>query len=181
MSDILWTWFTNVEAIFSFLAMVFSGFSGWRLWRQNRQLRELARKTPSLDGLRERIEFYEKAPVSETPVALAVSLVSATHSIKGDVEAYLKASGKKMKVMELNMDGIKGRDGIEKFINRLRAMRRELETMMASEVHLFLQGPVMAGVLIGAVFDNWRPVILYQKSPAGVSPRLYDYWCPLVK
>jgi hypothetical protein len=85
-----------------------------------------------------------------------------------------------MKIEELIMDGINTRTDLIDYVNKLRELKRTLSAEGTTELLLFIQGPVMSGVLAGAVFDNWIPVKLYHK-PTPPKPQIYEYWMPILK
>jgi hypothetical protein len=85
-----------------------------------------------------------------------------------------------MDIVELNMNGINNKGDIENFVNELRKKRRLFEALQATEIHLFIAAPVVAGIMVGAIFDNWIPVKLYHK-PQPAPPSIYEYWMPLIK
>ncbi len=167
------------ESIISFITMIFAGYASFRLMRQNRRLKELARSTPKIEGFQDKITFYEGVQTTK-PIAVALSLVPHATTIRNDVELFLKTKGWNMEVVERNMNGINLPSDIEKLINYLREIRNLLDLQQNTEVHLFLQGPVVSGILIGAMFDHWKPVKLYHKPTPSV-PAVYQYWCPLTK
>ena len=182
----MWDYFCKVgallepfEIVISFITMIFAGYASFRLLRQNRRLKELARLAPKIENFQDKITFYKGVQTTK-PVALALSLIPHGTSIKNDVEHFLNTMGWKMEVDELNMNGINSPSDIETLINSLREKRNLLDLQQNTEVHLFLQGPVVSGVLIGAMFDHWKPVKLYHKPTPSV-PAVYQYWCPLIK
>ena len=94
------------------------------------------------------------------------------------VKDYLTSNDIKIKdsnIVELAMDGIDGMEEIEKYISHLREIRRGVLSE-ASEVRLFIAGPVQAGTMAGAILDNWVPVLLYHKGRNN-----YEYWGRLLK
>jgi hypothetical protein len=113
------------------------------------------------------------------PVAFALSLVPSSESIKRVVDQFLQFQGWEMPVEELNMNGINNAKDLEAFVNALREKRRHFEVMGCTELHLFIQGPVQAGTIIGGIFRNWIPVKLYHK-PSPQPPQIYEYWMPLI-
>ncbi|WP_347274290.1 SAVED domain-containing protein [Candidatus Kuenenia sp.] len=167
------------ESIISIITMIFAGYASFRLMMQNRRLKELARTAPKIENFQDKIKFYEGVQTCN-PIALALSLVPQTPSIKKDVEQFLNTMGWKMEVDEINMNGINSQSDIETLINRLREKRHLFDLQGNTEVHLFIQGPVVSGILSGAMFDHWKPVKLYHKSTPSV-PAVYQYWCPLIK
>jgi len=175
----IWQFLTSIETILSLLAMVFAFYASFKFWKWRRELKALAEKAPKIENFKENVEFH-KGIKTINPIALAISLVPQTPSIKKAVEIFLKSNNLKMKVEELNMNGIKNPEDIEEFIHTLTKKRHLFEHQGVTEVHLFIQGPVMAGVLVGAMLDNWKPVKLYHK-PTPAPPAIYEYWCPLTK
>ena len=168
-------WLANILQV---ATVVFAAYAAFRLWKQNRQLRDLARKVPPVENFQKLVSLYEGVQTTK-PLALAVSLVDTTHSIKPQVEQFLEAKGWSMTIEELNMDGIKGKDDLEKLINALREKRRYLESTQCTELHLFIQGPVQAGTIIGSLYRQWIPVKLYHR-PTPQTPQVYEYWMPLL-
>ena len=171
------------EVIISFITMIFAGYASFRLLMQNRRLKELARSAPKIENFQDKITFYEGVQ-TPNPIALALSLVPQAPSIKKDVERFLNTMGWKMEVDEINMNGINSPSDIEILINRLREKRHLLDLQGNTEVHLFLQGPVVSGILLGAMFDHWKPVKLWSRrimetfsQIALVTPR--NQWVPL--
>lgn len=147
----------------------------WRLRLQSRKIRDLAVKASRMENYQE-LKNYHKSVQTEKPKAFCLSLVPNQVSIKDSVQRFLKGQKLRMPIVELNADGLTG-DGIQKFVEDIRLLRRT-ELSDATELHIFLQGPVQAGVLIGAALDNWIPVKLYQYvRELGT----YEYWGPLVK
>ena len=84
-----------------------------------------------------------------------------------------------MPIEELNMPGLYSAQDLETFVNLLREKKRFIDASRHTEVHLFIAGPVQAGTIIGALYDNWIPVKLYHK-PTPPPPSVYEYWMPLL-
>lgn len=161
------------------LAMLFSGYTAYRLRHHDRRLRELARATPPPSAFAERVAA-QRGACSAHPVALALSLLPGDESIRPQVEVFLKGNGLAMPVEELRLPRIEGVSDLERLVQGLRERRRYLAASCATEVHLFVAGPVQAGTITGAVLDNWIPVKLYH--PTGKPPPdNYQYWMPLLK
>ena len=175
----LWDWLTRFDTAFSILSTIFAGFAAYRLWQQNKRLRELAKTTPKMENFTEQVKYYGGIQTSK-PMAFALSLISRGESIKDPVQTFLKTQGWHMEIEELNMNGINNSNDREYFMNALREKRRLFDAQQVTELHLFIAGPVVAGVLIGAMFDNWIPVKLYHK-PQPAPPSIYEYWMPLTK
>ncbi len=112
------------------------------------------------------------------PVALAVSLIHDTRSIRRDVELFLEKQGWQMPIEEIEMNGLNGKDDFERYVALLRETRRKLSEQGATELHLFFSGPVQAATVLGAIYRNWIPVKLYHK-PRGGPAYEYEYWMPL--
>jgi len=174
-----WSWFSRLDNIIGVLAAIFSGYAAWKLHQQSQRLRELAERSPKIENIKDLITTHAGVN-SSAPVALAVSLISNSDSIRNSVQTFLDFSGWKMPIEELNMDGINGPEDLENFVNRLRVAKRYFDAQNFTEIHLFIAGPVQAGVLIGAMFDNWKSVKLYHK-PQTPPPQVYEYWMPLTK
>jgi len=177
--EMIWDYINRFASVLTIFTVAFSGFAAWKLAQQSRRVRELARKTPPIKNFQELVNYHRGVQTSH-PVALAISLIPQSVSIKGDVQRFLNTSGLKMNIEELSLDGINDPNDLEIFVNQLRTKRRELEAMQATEIHAFLAGPVVAGVILGAMFDNWIPVKLYHK-PTPPPPSVYEYWMPLIK
>jgi len=173
-----WTWFGRVDNVIGVITAAGVVGSFVILWRQNKRLRELAKQSPRVEKFAEMRALHEGVK-SSAPVAFALSLVPASESIKGSVETFLRAQGWKMPVEELNFNGFNDAADLENFVNALREKRRYFEMSGFTEVHLFIQGPVQAGTIIGALFRNWVPVKLYHK-PNPTPPQVYEYWMPLM-
>jgi hypothetical protein len=116
---------------------------------------------------------------SVAPVAFALSLTENTESIRPSVAQFLQHTNWKMDIEELNLNGLNPTTNLEHFVNALREKRRLFEAKGYTEVHVFISGPVVAGAILGSLFDNWIPVKLYHK-PTPAPPHLYEYWMPLL-
>lgn len=181
----MFTWLNSLGSSIGWLAnilqvatVVFAAYAAFRLWKQNRQLRDLARKTPPVENFQQLVSLHEGVKTSG-PAALAVSLVDTTQSIRPQVEQFLQAKGWSMPVEELIMDGVTGTADLEQLVNSLREKRRYFESIGCTELHLFIQGPVQAGTIIGSLYRNWIPVKLYTR-PTPQQPQVYEYWMPLL-
>jgi len=175
----IWEYLNKIDVIFGLLAAIFSGFAFSRLQQQKKRLVELAKKTPTMKNFIEAVDFFKGSQTSK-PVALALSLTPAVDSIKNSVESYLKSQNMEMDVQEIKMDGINSTEDLENFFELLREKKRVLTAELTTELHLFIMGPVMAGTIAGAMFDNWISVKLYHK-PMPQIPEVYEYWMPLMK
>lgn len=119
--------------------------------------------TPSGKGFKTLSEENREIK-SKNPVALCVCLIETVESIKPPVEDFLKSNAMEMPFREINFNGISNLDDMTKLNEALIKTKREITAEGKSEVHLFIAGPVFAGVLLGAVFDNWIPVKVYHKG-----------------
>lgn len=117
---------------------------------------------------------------SSTPVALVVSLLPNAPTITRDVEEFLQVKGWQMPIESLSIPGIKSPQDLETLVRQIDAARVTLTAMNATEIHLFIAGPIQAGTIIGARLINWRTVKLYHK-PTPAIPETYEYWMPLDK
>lgn len=174
-----WDWIGRSSDILGVLTVLFSGYAAYRLWRQNQRFRALARELQQSLDIQQRIQDYEGVQTVK-PVALAVSLLPSVPSIKENVNTYLKIHKLKMPVEEIGMLGINDTGDLETLVRMIQNKKIELHSDGFTEVHLFLAGPVAAGVIIGSLLNNWVPVKIYHKptpSPADV----YQYWMPLFK
>lgn len=179
LSATVWDYLGKADVVFSLLATIFAGFAALKLWQQNHRIKELAKAVPPIKNFKEQVEYYSGIQTSK-PVAFAISLIPRNESIRGSVQTFLKTQGWKMEIEELNMNGINNQEELEKFINDLRKKRRLFDAQQVTELHLFIAGPVVAGAIVGALFDNWIPVKLYHKSTPP-KPTIYEYWMPLIK
>jgi hypothetical protein len=113
------------------------------------------------------------------PLALAICLIPSLRSIKADVEGYLASKGWAMPVEELVMPGLNDINDIALLIVGLRRKKQAIQDAGYSEVHLFIAGPIVAGVAVGGIFDNWKPIKLYHKAN-NTPAQSYEYWMPLI-
>jgi hypothetical protein len=179
-----WTWFSieKISIIASLLAAIFS-FAAWFRLRQNhKRLQEIAKNVPEFTSFKQTVEYYSEIN-TECPHVLSMSLTHNTNSIRGDVERFLKVKDWFCKVKyeyEINMFGINNLEDLERFVNELRRTRALLQEKNATELLLFIQGPVAAGVIVGSMFDNWIPVKIFH-HPSPSPPDGYNYWMPIMK
>jgi len=171
---------TKLSNYFSLAAAIFSFWALLKLFRQQKKMEDLANTPIDSTDLNNFIKENEKVNTIN-PIVLCMSLLpdDRSLSIKPQVEQFIKQKfGKEMNIEELNMDGIKNADDRLKLVEKLKIKRREFEAKCVTEIHLFIAGPVAAGVLIGAIFKNWIPVKIY--SPMD-GPTFYQYWMPIPK
>jgi hypothetical protein len=173
-----WNWLSRTDNFLGILTTVFSGYAAYRLKQQVKRSRELARQSPRIENFQQLLKAHQGVK-SSAPVAFCVSLLPNIHSIKNSVQTFLDAQRWKMPIEELNMDGINKAEDIENLVNQLNEKKRYFEDAHFTEIHLFIAGPVQAGTIIGALYDNWIPVKLYHK-PTPPPPAVYEYWMPLL-
>jgi SMODS-associated and fused to various effectors sensor domain len=106
---------------------------------------------------------------SGRPVALAVSL-SGTR-IRPAVEAFCGSFGQPVKLVELYRPGGLSQAELAGVLLELQSLKNRLLDDGASEVHLFLSCPLAVACTIGALFDNWVPVKVYQFNQGR-----YEFW-----
>jgi len=170
----------NVSDAVGLLGSLFAFLAWLSLRRQRKALLEAARKTPSFDNFDTMVNYHSKIKTTN-PYVLAISLLERSGSIRPDVENFLRTMGpewEKIPILEIDMNGIDPHKNLKEFIEELRRKRRELDALTATEVHLFVAGPVISSTIIGAELDNWKPVKLYHKNHV---TKQYEYWCPLTK
>jgi hypothetical protein len=173
--QVIWDFLDKSGILIGIVTFVFSIMIWIKVKTQTRKLKQMAVNVTRFDDYQELKDFQSKVQ-TERPKAFCLSLVPQQASIKDNVKRFLDGKKMQMDIVEMNMDGLKP-DTIQSFIEKLR-LKRRTELNDATEIHLFLQGPVQAGILIGAMFDNWIPVKLYQFERQTGN---YEYWGPLVK
>lgn len=94
----------------------------------------------------------------------AVIAVGIGGSIKGTVEAYLKAKypDAEMPVAEVRRDNFLQPSEMPGVLHELLKLKQKLMDQGVTEAHLFYRGPVTLAMGIGAVLDNWVPVHVYE-------------------
>lgn len=177
--ELIWEWIGKIDNILGVLTVLFSGYSAYRLWQQNKRYQTMARQVLQSIDIRQRIQDYKGIQTAK-PIALAISLLPTVPSIKGDITIYLKSHKLKMPIEEINIPGINGSGDLDTLVKTVQNKKIEMHSEGFTEVHLFLAGPVAAGVVVGSLLNNWVPVKIYHKptpSPADI----YEYWMPLFK
>lgn len=101
----------------------------------------------------------QKQASGRAPAALAIGLAG---SIRGQVEQYLGSQGMTMPVADLDRSDFVPMSHYPLLIRDLIKKKDELTQMGITELHLFYKGPVSFAAGIGAVFDNWVPVHIYE-------------------
>lgn len=174
----IWEWIGRLDSLLGLLTVLFSGYAAYRLWQQNRRYYRQARESKPSINIHQFIAGNEGVR-SEKPVAFALALTPNTPSIKPQVEQFLRIKEWEMPIEELSMAGIEDDNDLEELMETLQEKKRVFQLDGYTEMHLFLNGPVAAGLLIGTLYDNWIPVKVYQK-PREYSPQIYEYWMPLI-
>jgi hypothetical protein len=101
----------------------------------------------------------QKRASGSAPAALAIGLAGG---IRGQVEQYLKIQNLNMPVEDLDHPEFVPMNRYPLLIRDLLKKKDELTKTGVTELHLFYKGPVSFAAGIGAVFDNWVPVYLYE-------------------
>jgi hypothetical protein len=168
-----------VGYISSFIGIIGATFSvmiWFKIRLQNKKILELASQRPGKDEFKEMVKIHEGIDTT-SPFALCISLTDRSVSIKGDVEYFFKTKKWKMPFEEINFSGLTHKN-LDDFVSELKKKRRELNAKKATEIHLFISGPMQAAAIAGSIFSNWIPVKLYNLHPES---RKYEYWCHLSK
>ncbi len=106
--------------------------------------------------------------VSGTTSKPMASAISFGGSIKKPVEDYLKEKYEnEIPVIEYSTDKEVSQQNIHEHIKKLQELKHELQAEGVTELHLFIKGPVVLGILLGAMFDNWINVKLYHNNRKG--------------
>lgn len=173
-----WNWIGRIDNILGIGTFIAAAYAAYRLWQQNRTFYRRARESkPSIDL--QQFITSNAGVLTEKPVAFALALTPNNPSIAPQVDRFLKVQQWEMPIKELNRDGINNTNDLQDFMQALQEKKRFFQLEGYTEIHLFLNGPVAAGVLIGALFDNWIPVKIYQRSQDNMSQD-YEYWMPLI-
>jgi hypothetical protein len=101
----------------------------------------------------------QKRASGRAPMALVVGLAGG---IRGQVEQYLRTQGLNMPIDDLDYPEFVPLNRYPLLIRDLLKKKDELTAAGVTEVHLFYKGPVSVAIGIGAVFDNWVPVHIYE-------------------
>jgi hypothetical protein len=105
-------------------------------------------------------------------VGLAVSLAGTR--VRPAVETFCAGFGRPVKVVELYRPGGLCQTEMPEVLLELQSRKNHLLDEGASEVHLFLSCPLAVACAIGALFDNWVPVKVYQFNQGQ-----YEFWTTL--
>ena len=175
MWDVIYSFIDQVGTFIGIIGAIISFLVWLKVKRQGKKLVELASTLKPLNNYDELKEIFRERNTGR-PKAFCLSLIPTDMSIKSRVEKFLNSQDKKMPIVELNMDGLSSQT-FGDFINEVKKKRRG-ELSDATEIHVFIQGPVVAGAVIGAVFDHWVPINLYHYNTKSFT---YEYWGPLIK
>lgn len=170
-----WDLLDKLSSLIGLGTFIFSILIWIKVKQEQKRNREIAETMKGIQDYDKMYDTFEKVQTSN-PAVLCISLLHDVGSIKKVVNNYLVSNDIEVKIIdEVIMDGIHGKEDIKNFIHLLRKKRRST-LAEATELRLFIAGPIHAGTLAGAIFDNWIPTLLYHKGPAG-----YEYWGPLLK
>ncbi|MFH1097741.1 MAG: SAVED domain-containing protein [Candidatus Desantisbacteria bacterium] len=185
MSEMVLGWISHVSDIIGIVGAIFAIMIWFILRMQDKRLKGIIKTIPKIENFQDMVKYHSEIQTI-SPYAFCLSLLpdSRSKSIKVEVMEFLRDKALQTKdkrwempIEELSFDGL-GQHNIEEFINELSKKRQWFVAKNATEIHLFIAGPVMSATLIGAIFDNWRPVKLYHKNP---TTGKYEFWCPLIK
>ena len=107
---------------------------------------------------------------SASPIALAIGI---GQDISGAVERYISATdGPDIPVQPYVRKGQVPKEEFLMVLQDMLKIKQDLTAAGVTEVHLFYMGPVSLVIGIGAVFDNWVPVKVYQFANGTYEPVL---------
>ena len=109
---------------------------------------------------------------SARPVALVVALAGTR--IRPAVESFCAGLGQPITLYEVQRPGGVTQADFPKILLELQVLKNRLLDDGVSEVHLFLSCPLTVACAIGALFDNWVPVKVYQFNHGQ-----YEFWTTL--
>ncbi len=114
------------------------------LWRTRRRMQQQLER--------------ERQKSGSAPMALAVGLAG---SIKGAVQQYLDANNLQMPLESYVHPEFVAAEEYPHILQDLLKIKDRLTQQHITELHLFYKGPVTLAMGIGATFDNWVPVKVY--------------------
>ena len=160
------------------ITLVLSILTYWNIKRQKKKILEAIRKvSPTFDNFSEFIEA-NRGITSEKPIALIISLTQNKDSVKPNVETFFKVEKLKMPIEEVKMNGLNSDKDIKSFIETLSQKKLEIQANEFTEIHLFINAPIFASVLVGAILKNLLPIKIYHFN--STSAKFYEYKTPLV-
>lgn len=144
-----WMVIDRVSIMLSYVVVITILTIAWQFFRFVRLRRRLARL----------------AGTSRRPCALALAFGGG--SIKMAVQEFLATAYRSpIPVEEYAADEVTPAN-VHRHLERIRHIKERLQTEGVTELHLFLKAPVVLGVAVGAIFDNWVGVKLYHKDREG--------------
>lgn len=152
------SWFLDIERSLGFLANILQiatvVLAGIVVWRARRKLNNLLSTiSPQESGTRE--------------VAIAIGIDGG---IGNQVEGYFQAQGINMPVHTVDRSRrISKRQGLG-IVREVNHLKQQLTDAGVTKVHLFYKGPVTIAMAVGAIMDNWVPVIAYDFHDGTYSP-----------
>ena len=173
-----WNGFGKGADILSYITALITFITLILIWAERRRLQKFADDFRLTDNHLEIIHLNEGVK-SDKPIALAISLVPTSNSIKKDVETFLKTKSWKMEILEINRQGLNNAEEISSFLDELILKKKFISDKGSTEVHLFMQVPVFAAALVGSAYRNWITVKIYHK-PNPAPPQIYQYQTPLI-
>ncbi len=172
-----WTWLGHSADILTYITAAITFITLSLVYLERKRLQRFAAEFHLSENFAETIKDNEGVK-SEKPIALAISLVASTESIKNNVATFLRTQNLTMEIVEINRNGVNGAVEIASLRDELVDKKRLITNKGCTEVHLFIQAPMFAAVLVGSVFRNWLPVKIYHK-PQIPPPQIYEYQTPL--
>jgi hypothetical protein len=109
---------------------------------------------------------------SARPAALVVTLAGTR--IRTAVESFCADFAQPMTLYEVQRQEHLTQAELPKVLLELHRLKNRLMDDGVSEVHLFLSCPLAVACAIGALFDNWVPVKVYQFNQGH-----YEFWTTL--
>jgi len=172
-----WAGFGRVADVLTFTTAGITFVTLLLVYYERRRLQRLSEEFHLSDNFLDTIK-ENKGVKSEKPIALAISLVPTTESIRNNVETFLKTNDWKMEIVEINRNGVNGAEEISSLRDELVEKKRLISEKGCTEVHLFIQAPMFGAVMVGSIYRNWLPVKIYHK-PQVPPPEIYEYQTPL--
>lgn len=167
---------SNIISIFGAIASIWLWF---RMKYQLKKIRENAAQDLRDNSFREMHNYHQNINTTN-PFVVCFELKGKNSSIRNDVDVFLK--GKNISIIKNNFLEIKydtlTKESFIDFVEELIQKRIDLKILGATEILVFLEGPLQAAALIGSVFSNWVPVKIYNLEPQS---RRYEYWGFLTK
>ena len=122
---------------------------------------------------RYRRRLRQLAGVTSTrPAALVVTLAGTR--IRAAVESFCADFAQPVPLYEVQRQEHLTQAELPKVLLELHRLKNRLTDDGVSEVHLFLSCPLAVACAIGALFDNWVPVKVYQFNQGH-----YEFWTTL--